>query len=457
MKNLKKWMCLLAVVTMLANVSACGNQSEQISQPDPTSESREDDAEPEDYLNEPEETGDDAPIKEEDLIIRGEETTPAATTTASAAETKAESTTTAQTTATQPASTSAVQNAETDTPATQVPKQTDAPATQFPETQAPATQPVQTTPAPTEAPVDPENVVSGICDLSSKSCEGEGISFNGNTLSITGEGTYVISGNLLDGMIDISTKQKVKLKLNGVNISNSTGPGIMVNDAKRLTITLIEGTINTVSGGSTANDGAICTNDTLEIKGAGTLHVNGTVEHGISSDDDVVIKNGNIHINAVKTGIMANDDITISGGTLNVIGKTNGMKSKGTLHIAGGSIHVTGGPKETKSGLFSMTTFTLTGGSLYVIGCGAAEPDPATSTQNSIAVKFSPSIAGGGSALISSGGSALFDARSDTAFNTIFVSTPDIREGMEFQVYANGTDCGLFTTNLNMTSVTAAY
>lgn len=448
MKNMKKWMCLLAVLTMLGNVSACGKQTEELSQPDSTSASQEDDAEPEDYLNEPEETGDDAPIKEDELVIKGEETTPASTTTATAAsETQTETATTAQNTETQPAA-STVQNVTTDAPATQAPQQTEAPK----ETPAP-----QTTPAPTEAPVDPENVVSGICDLSSGNCEGEGISFSGNTLNITGEGTYVISGNLPDGMINVSTKQKVKLKLNGVNISNSTGPAIMVNDAKRLTITLIEGTVNTVSGGSTANDGAICTNDTLEIKGAGTLHVNGTVEHGISSDDDVVIKNGNIHVNAVKTGIMANDDITISGGALKVVGKTNGMKSKGTLHIAGGNIHVTGGPKETKSGLFSMTSFTLTGGSLYVIGCGAAEPDPATSTQNSIAVKLSPSIAGGGSAVISGGGSILFDARSDTAFNTIFVSTPEIREGMEFQVSANGADCGLFTTTANMTSVTATY
>lgn len=448
MKNLKKWMCLLAVLTMLGNVSACGKQTEEISRPDPTSASQEDDAEPEDYLNEPEETGDDAPIKENELVIKGEETTPASTTTAAtASDTQTETTTTAQNTETQPAA-STVQNVTTDAPATQAPVQTDAPK----DTPAP-----QTTPAPTEAPVDPENVVSGICDLGSGHCEGEGISLDGNTLNITGEGTYVISGNLPDGMINVSTKQKVKLKLNGVNISNSTGPAIMVNDAKRLTITLIEGTVNTVSGGSAANDGAICTNDTLEIKGAGTLHVNGTVEHGISSDDDVVIKNGNIHVNAVKTGIMANDDITISGGTLKVVGKTNGMKSKGTLHIAGGNIHVTGGPKETKSGLFSMTTFTLTGGSLYVIGCGAAEPDPATSTQNSIAVKLSPSIAGGGSAIISSGGAALFDARSDTAFNTIFVSTPEIREGMEFQVSANGTDCGIFTTTANMTSITATY
>ncbi len=450
MNNLKKWMCLLAVLAMLGSTAACGNQKEEMSQPDSAVSSQEDDAEPEDYLNEPDEPDDDAPINEDELTVKGEETAPAIATTA-ATETQAESTTTVQNTESQAetSNTAAAPNggtAET-VPATEAPKQTAPPETVPPATQAPAT----------EAPVDPENVVSGIVDLNSMSCEGEGVSVSGNVVNITGEGTYIVSGNLPDGMINVNTKLKVKLKLNGVNITNSTGPAIMVNDAKRLTITLIEGTVNSVSGGSVANDGAICTNDTLEIKGAGTLHVNGTVEHGISSDDDVVIKNGNIHINAVKTGVMANDDITISGGTLKVVGRTNGMKSKGTLHIAGGNIHVTGGPKETKSGLFSMTTFTLTGGSVYVIGCGAAEPDAATSTQRSIAVKLTPSIAGGGAAVIASDGSVLFDARSDTAFNTIFVSTPEIREGMEFNVTANGTDCGLFTTAGNMTSVNAAY
>lgn len=450
MKNLKNWMCLLAVLAMLGSAAACGNQKEEMSEPDSAVSSQEDDAEPEDYLNEPDEPDDDAPIKEDELTVKGEETAPAVTTTA-VSETQAESTTTVQHTEQQAETqnTTAAPNGSTPetVPATEAPKQTAPPETAPPATQPPAT----------EAPVDPENVVSGIIDLGSMSCEGEGVSISGNVVNITGEGTYIVSGSLPDGMINVNTKLKVKLKLNGVNITNSTGPAIMVNDAKRLTITLIEGTVNSVSGGSAANDGAICTNDTLEIKGAGTLHVNGTVEHGISSDDDIVIKNGNIHINAVKTGVMANDDITISGGTLKVVGRTNGMKSKGTLHIAGGNIHVTGGSKETKSGLFSMTTFTLTGGSVYVIGCGAAEPDAATSTQRSVAVKFTPSIAGGGSAVISSGGSVLFDARSDTAFNTIFVSTPEIREGMEFNVTANGTDCGLFTTAGNMTSVNAAY
>ncbi len=445
MKNLKKWMCLLAVVGMLGNAAACGKQTEELSEPDSAVSSQEDDAEPEDYLKETDEIGDDAPIKEDELIVKGEETTPAPTTTVT--ETTAQTSATAQSTETQ-AATDAVQNESTAAPATQAPQQTEAPK---------PTEPPATIPPATEAPTDPENVVSGIVDLNSMSCEGEGVSVSGNVVNITGEGTYIVSGNMPDGMINVSTKQKVKLKLNGVTISNSAGPAIMVSDAKRLTITLIEGTVNSVSGGSAANDGAICTNDTLEIKGAGTLHVNGTVEHGISSDDDVVIKNGNIHINAVKTGVMANDDITISGGTLKVVGRTNGMKSKGTLHIAGGNIHITGGPKETKSGLFSMTTFTLTGGNVYVIGCGAAEPDPATSTQRSIAVKLTPSIAGGGAAAITSGGNVLFDARSETAFNTIFVSTPEIREGMEFNVSANGTDCGLFTTAGNMTSVTASY
>lgn len=446
MKHLRKWMCLLAAAAMLGNVTACGNQTEDVSKPDTTSATEQDDAEPEDYLNEPEEIGDDAPIKEDELIIKGEETTEATTATTEAqTETQTETTAAPQSSETQ---TTPVQNAATNPPETQAPVQTETPK----ETPAP-----ETTPAPTEAPVDPENIVAGIADLSKGTCEGEGISFSGNTLNITGEGTYVISGNLPDGMINVNTTLKVKLKLNGVNISNSAGPAIMVTDAKRLTITLIEGTTNTVSGGSVANDGAIYTNDTLEIKGAGTLHVNGTVEHGISSDDDVVIKNGNIHINAVKTGVMANDDITISGGTLQVVGRTNGMKSKGTLHIAGGDIHVTGGPKETKSGLFSMTTFTLTGGNLYVIGCDAAAPDAATSTQNSVTVRLSPSIAGGGSAVISTDGKVLFDARSDMAFNTVFVSTPEIREGMGIHVSANGADCGNFTTTSNMTTITATY
>lgn len=486
MKNMRNWLCLLLALAMAGSLAGCGSEKEDLSGEAETTaavqEDEDDDASPEDYLKETDDPDDDKPIDLDKVVIGTQETKSAAET-AEAAETGASSAGTAASAengaatekladATEPA----VQNTEAqqgnaaqatsqansggNTVSTAVkPAETQVQQTAATEapTQAPTEAPTEPpTEAPTE-PIDPEDVVMAIIDLNTMTIEGSGAAVNGNVISITDTGTYIVSGHLPDGMIEVNTTLKVKLKLNGVDITNSTGPAVMVTDAKRLTMTLIEGTTNYLTGGSVANDGAIFTNDTLEIKGAGALHVNGTVEHGISSDDDIVVKNGDIYVNAVKTGMMANDDITVSGGSLHVVGGTNGMKSKGTMHIAGGNIWVTGGPKETKSGLYSATTFTVTGGYIYVIGCDASAPDAATSTQCALAVKFVPSLAGGSTACISSGGVSLFDAYSDMAYNTVFICSPDIWDGMEFNVSANGVDCGVFNTAGMMTNVTANF
>lgn len=468
----KKYLSLFLVLALCSGLAGCGSaQEETLSQETTTTVQEEDDANPEDYLNETDDPDDDKPINPDEIVLGGQETTQTAKSTTAAATTGAATTaqsgtqagTTAAATdaqeqteaatqpqstqeaAQQPASSTTKSAAQTTKAATQTTKATTQPATQPPTTEPPTEPPTQ--------PVDPEDVVMAIIDLSSMGIEGAGAAVNGNVISITQAGTYIVGGVLSDGMIEVNTTEKVKLKLNGADITNSTGPAVLVTDAKRLTMTLIEGTVNSLTGGSEVEEGAIFTNDTLEIKGAGTLYVNGTARHGISSDDDIVIKNGDIYVNALKTGIMANDDITVSGGTLHVTGGTNGMKSKGTMHIAGGTLWVTGGPKETKSGLYSETTFTVTGGYIYVIGCDATAPDPSTSTQNALAAKFVPSLTGGSTASISSGGAVLFDAYSDMAYNTVFVCTPDIWDGMEFQVTANGADCGVYTTAGMMTAV----
>lgn len=62
-------------------------------------------------------------------------------------------------------------------------------------------------------------------------------------------GTYVLSGNLSDAKLVIDTKQKVYLQLDGVSINNARGPAIQVVNAKKLTVTVNEGTKNEITDG----------------------------------------------------------------------------------------------------------------------------------------------------------------------------------------------------------------
>jgi hypothetical protein len=71
--------------------------------------------------------------------------------------------------------------------------------------------------------------------------------------------------------------EKVKLRLSGASITNSTGPAIYIANAKKAFITLTEGTSNTLIDGGSYSDtdakGTIFSNDDLEIKGDGSYSV----------------------------------------------------------------------------------------------------------------------------------------------------------------------------------------
>jgi len=77
------------------------------------------------------------------------------------------------------------------------------------------------------------------------------------------------------GMIYIKTKERVKLRLSGVNIKNNNGPAIYFDDADKAFITITEDTVNYLEDGTSYSDkdakAALFSNDTLEIKGKGVL------------------------------------------------------------------------------------------------------------------------------------------------------------------------------------------
>ena len=185
---------------------------------------------------------------------------------------------------------------------------------------------------PTGTPSVEETYTATVNLGSSSSITGENVSANGSVVTISGGGTFYFSGSVDNGQIYVDTadEEKVKIFLDGVSISNSSGPAILVNDAKKCIIELVDGTESVLSDGAKdkVNDGVIFSNDTLKIKGGGSLKINANNAHGIASDDDIVIDGGNFDITSKKSGIFAHDDITINDGNFSIKGGTNGIKSK---------------------------------------------------------------------------------------------------------------------------------
>ena len=260
------------------------------------------------------------------------------------------------------------------------------------------------TEAVTEAPTEPSAVTgdewkdnTGTIVLSDNgiTVTGTGAYVDGNTVIITEGGDWEVTGTCSDGMIDVCTgsdaeekdiNDKVKLRLNGMSLTNPDGPAIYFDRCKKAFITIESGTTNTIIDGSSYTStveehvidgvtysidasqakGAIHTDDTLEIKGKGTLNVTGNYKHGICSDDDILIENGVIDITSVKDGIHVNDDITMDGKniTITIESQSDGVDSEGTVNMTlVNSVTVNAAGKGVKADsdmVFSAGTFILT-------------------------------------------------------------------------------------------------
>ncbi|NJL59579.1 MAG: carbohydrate-binding domain-containing protein [Desulfobacteraceae bacterium] len=195
---------------------------------------------------------------------------------------------------------------------------------------------------------------------------GTGISVKGTTATIIAGGDYTVTGTLANGMIIVNTTEKAKLRLSGVNITNSSGPAIFISNADKAFITLTEGTVNYLTDGSSYSveaKAALFSNDTLEIKGNGTLYVSGNYKHGIASDDDIIIENGTIIIRkSVKDGIHANNNVTINGGNLTITPTSDGIESEGDIIVNDGTVTVSAGD----DGMVAATDLTINGGTVNV-------------------------------------------------------------------------------------------
>ena len=274
------------------------------------------------------------------------------------------------------------------------------------------------TEASTEAPTESSEVTgdewkenTGTITLSDSgiTVTGNGIYVDGTTVIITEGGDWEVTGSCSNGMIYVYTgdekdvNDKVKLRLNGMSLTNPDGPAIYFDRCKKAFITLESGSTNTVTDGSSYTStvekhtvsgatysidaceakGAIHSDDSLEIKGKGKLTVNGNYKHGINSDDDILIENGVFNLTSVKDGIHANDDITVNGKNVEITinAQADGIESEGTLNLTLlKKLNITAAGK----GIKSATDLVIADGS-YTL----------TTTDDSIHSNGNVSIAGG--------------------------------------------------------------
>ncbi len=188
-------------------------------------------------------------------------------------------------------------------------------------------------------------------DDENSSCDSDAVTIDGQTVTITSEGTYLISGSLSNGsiVVDVADSEKVQLVFDNVSITNESGAAVYVRQADKVFLTLAEGSENTIvfNGTTTEDDsnidGAIFAKDDLTINGTGTLNVT-SAAHGIVCKDDLVVTGGTYHITAEKQGLSGKDSVRIADGTFDITSGGDAIHSeneddetKGFVYVANGT------------------------------------------------------------------------------------------------------------------------
>lgn len=190
--------------------------------------------------------------------------------------------------------------------------------------------------------------------------EGNKVLVDGNTVTLTQPGEYLLSGTLTDGMlvVDIADKGKVTVHLNNVSIHHENGPAVYIkNGDPRVTVSLADGSENTLSCGTELQfetddepNGVIFSRSDLTINGTGSLSVTAGAMDGIASKDDLKIEGGKLNIKAARHGLRGKDAVEILGGEIEIYAAKDGIKSTnekdeelGYVSITGGTIHITCG------------------------------------------------------------------------------------------------------------------
>ena len=168
---------------------------------------------------------------------------------------------------------------------------------------------------------------------------------DGENISITEEGVYVISGSASNVTIYVEAKDesKVELVLDNLNLTNTNFPCIYVKSADKVFITTknsnsLSVTSQFISDGNTKTDGVIFSKSDIVLKGTGSLNISSS-KHGIVGKDDVKITGGTYTIKATSKGIQANDLAAIKDGTFEITAK-EGIEAT-YVQIDGGKINIT--------------------------------------------------------------------------------------------------------------------
>lgn len=241
---------------------------------------------------------------------------------------------------------------------------------------------------------------------SSAECSSDAVEINGSTVTIKDEGTYILSGNLDDGMIivDSDKEDKTQLVLNGVNIHSKSSAPIYVLQSDKVFITLAEGSNNSLSNGGSFTaiddnniDAVIFSKEDLTLNGAGTLTISSPAGHGIVSKDELALTGGSYDITSGSHGLSGKDGVGIAGGTFHITSGKDGIhgendedSSLGYVYLKDGVIDIT----SEDDGISAVSRLQVDGGTINIAATDDAFHADDTLAVNAGTINISESYEG---------------------------------------------------------------
>ena len=213
----------------------------------------------------------------------------------------------------------------------------------------------------------------------------DSVKISGSRITITEEATYVVSGELTDGMLIVNAPDTAKLQivLKGANITSKTSAALYVLEADKVFLTLADGTDNALANGGefvpvddNSIDAPLFSKQDLTLNGTGALTVTSPAGHGIVCKDDLVITDGRFTVNAASHGLDANDSIRIAKATLHIDAGKDAIHAENTEDAALGFVYIASGTIQAEAegdGIAAGAYMQIADGTIELLVGGGAE------------------------------------------------------------------------------------
>lgn len=218
--------------------------------------------------------------------------------------------------------------------------------------------------------------------------DGEGVTVDGDTVTITKEGVYRLTGSLSNGqvVVELPDTDKAQLVLDNVTVSCDGNAALYIVEADKVFLTTTADSENSFHTTGKFNvpedsgiDAAVFSKADVTMNGKGALDISCETGHGVVSKDDLKITSGSYQITAAGKALSGKDSVRIADGTFHITSDGDGICSdndedadRGYIYIADGDFTIASG----KDGMDAHNTLTIMDGTFHITTGGGYENAP---------------------------------------------------------------------------------